>query len=335
MENQLVTIIQTNELEPSKGQALLANFKAFFDQTEGFEKRALAIKVTDESQVDVIKQAKEMRKQLQQIRIETEKARVRLKEQSLREGKAIDGMANVIKAIITPLEEHLEAQEKFAENQRLEREEALRQERGKLMEEVGALFSSVDLGKISEEDFQSIYQAAKTRKEQADAEAQRLEQERIEKEKAEAAEQERIRKENEALKKEAIKKEAERQKELAKAEKERLEREKEAEKTRKEFEAKLAAEEAQKKAVANEKAKIQKELEDRKRAEEKRIADEKAAEKKALAAPDKEKLLAFSETLSKAKPMQMGTPEGEAIAREIYAKVISLSLFIKEQAAKL
>jgi hypothetical protein len=38
-----------------------------------------------------------------------------LKEQALREGKAVDGIANVLKALIVPLEEHLDKQERFVE----------------------------------------------------------------------------------------------------------------------------------------------------------------------------------------------------------------------------
>ena len=43
------------------------------------------------------------------------KVRKELKEESLRKGKAIDGVANIIKFLIEPVEKYLEDQEKFIE----------------------------------------------------------------------------------------------------------------------------------------------------------------------------------------------------------------------------
>jgi ATPase subunit of ABC transporter with duplicated ATPase domains len=53
----------------------------------------------------------------------------------LREGKAIDGIANVLKAVIVPIEEYLDEQEHYIERKREAEEEARRLEAEKLLKE--------------------------------------------------------------------------------------------------------------------------------------------------------------------------------------------------------
>ena len=75
---------------------------------------------------------------LMKKRTAIETVRKELKEQALREGKAIDGIANVLKALIIPIEEYLKKQEDFVvlkeaariEAERAEEERSDREERG-------------------------------------------------------------------------------------------------------------------------------------------------------------------------------------------------------------
>jgi len=173
--NQLETIVKETGLEKSKADIILAEFQDYFKVAAEWEIKAKTLIVTSEDQVAEMKMARTGRLFLRQKRITVENTRKKLKAESVREGKAIDGIANVLKALIVPIEEHLDKQEKYAINKAAEREELER------------------LAKEREE------------KRIADEEAKKLEKERLEKEKAEAEEQERIRLENTLLRKEAEK----------------------------------------------------------------------------------------------------------------------------------
>src|ERR1039457_5062030 len=112
MANEIEKVIEGSRLEKTKSQYIFEQFAGFFHAAKEWEIKAREIVITDESETSKMKQAREARLALKDIRVNAEKVRVSLKEQSLREGKAIDGVANVIKALIVPIEEYLEKQEK-------------------------------------------------------------------------------------------------------------------------------------------------------------------------------------------------------------------------------
>lgn len=115
MKNELAVIIKESGLEQKKGQTLLDNFAGYFEIAEEWKKKASVIIVKNASQKADMQMARVGRLFLREKRINIEKTRKELKEQSLREGKAIDGIANVLKALIVPIEEYLGKQEKFVE----------------------------------------------------------------------------------------------------------------------------------------------------------------------------------------------------------------------------
>ena len=339
MSTELSVVLQENPLETVKAKDLLSQFEDFFKQAKGWKENALKIIVTEESQVELMSQAREARKTLQDIRIATEKTRVRLKEQSLREGKAIDGMANIIKAVIIPLEEHLMEQEKFVENKRIAREAALREERNKMMADIEAVFVTIDLGTLSQEDFDTIYSSAKSSFEQAKAHQLKVEQDRIlaeekaEKERIAAqkeyeARQEKIRKENERLKKEAEARAKEQAAQFAKIE---AEREKER--------AIAAAKEKELERKRQEEAEARAKLENEKREREEKEAKEKAAlierQRQEGLASDKEKLLGFAEKIKQASPLSVDKKEAQEIAKFIKQELFNLATKIEERVKSL
>jgi DNA-directed RNA polymerase subunit RPC12/RpoP len=226
MENQLQVIVQTSGLDQTKADYILTQFTDYFKIAAEWETKAKSIIVTNENQTVDMQIARVGRLFLREQRIKVEKARKTLKEQALREGKAIDGIANVLKALIEPIEEYLEKQEKFieikaaekAEQERIEnerkveavrieneRKEKTQTERRNKMFELGLKwegqqftfkdinFHWTDLICMSDEKFEKSYEGAKIRKAQI--------------EKLEAEEQNRIKLENEKLKIEAIEKE--------------------------------------------------------------------------------------------------------------------------------
>ena len=134
-ENKLEVIVRDSGLEATKAQTLLTQFKDYFDIAAEWELKAKSIVVTDASQVADMQMARVGRLFLREKRIAIEKSRKELKEQALREGKAIDGIANVLKAVIVPIETYLEQQEKFIEIRDKKIAEAKQAEEAKLAEE--------------------------------------------------------------------------------------------------------------------------------------------------------------------------------------------------------
>jgi colicin import membrane protein len=127
-EGQLATIVEESGLEKSKADVLLAIFEDYFRLAGEWERKAKALVVTDESQTAEMKMAREGRLFLKEKRVALEKTRKKLKEQSLREGKAIDGIANVLKSLLVPIEQYLDEQEHFVERREAEKAEVLRLE---------------------------------------------------------------------------------------------------------------------------------------------------------------------------------------------------------------
>jgi len=154
--NQLSTLVKESGLETTKAQFILDNFEGYFKIASEWEKKARTIVITDKDQKAEMKMAREGRLFLREKRIAIEKARKELKDQSLREGKAIDGIANVLKALIVPIEEYLDDQEKF-----VERKEA-------------------EAKRIKDEDDARTLQAIREKEEQAEqAERERINKENI------------------------------------------------------------------------------------------------------------------------------------------------------------
>src|SRR3990167_280317 len=128
MENQLQVIVKESGLDTTKAKYILENFQNYFEIASEWEAKAKMLKVTNASQVTEMKMAREGRLFLKEKRIDIEKARKRLKEEAMREGKAIDGIANVLKAVIEPIENYLDRQEHFVEIEEEAKREAIRLE---------------------------------------------------------------------------------------------------------------------------------------------------------------------------------------------------------------
>jgi len=240
-ENQLAVIVRESQLEPTKADFILEKFTDYFEIASEWEIKAKAIVVTKETQKAEMEMARTGRLFLKEKRVAVEKARKELKEQALREGKAIDGIANVLKALIVPIEEYLEQQERFVEIQQEQKEAAMRLEIEKRIED------------------------ERIAKEKADAEA--LEKARLENEKlrAEAVEREKKaaieRKKQEAvLAKERAKAQVEREK--AEAERKKIEDMAQAEREKRDEALRLErAKVERERKIAEEKARAEKEKE--------------------------------------------------------------------------
>ncbi len=114
-DSPLAVIVMDSGLDTNKSKFILDEFQGYFAIASEWEARAKTIVVTSEDQKAEMQLARTGRLFLREKRIAIEKARKALKEQALREGKAIDGIANVLKALIEPVEDYLDKQENFAE----------------------------------------------------------------------------------------------------------------------------------------------------------------------------------------------------------------------------
>jgi len=286
-ENKLVLVAKETGLEMSKVDILLSKFGGYFQEAKKITQGAKEIIVSDFEDVETMQQAREKRLQLRGVRIDVEKTRKELKKQSLREGKAIDGIANVIKALIEPTEEYLLKQENFTkilQKVKYDKEE---------LERIAKLSSYVeniedyDLypTRMSKATFSQLLNASKLAYE-AEAKAKKetekkVEEERLAKLESEREYRRRIIKENKRLIEEA----------LLQEKKEEVKRKKEAKK--------LAIERKQRLELEKKlEAKAEAEEETRRQARIKEQAEEETR-RQSILAPDKDKIFDFANELDK------------------------------------
>lgn len=280
MPKEALQIIEQTGVENSTATQLRQAFETMFGEAEKWATKAKDIVVTDVSQTREMKLARECRLALREIRCKAENTRKTLKADALAKGKAIDGIANVLKALVEPLEAHLQKQEDFAKRVEEQKREELRQARNLAMTPYAEFFAmspGFDLSAMSQEQFDAMLECLKMKKDAKEAAERKMEELRL-------AEEERLRKEAE----ENARLEAEQR------EKERLERER----LLKEAQDK-AQEEAKKRLEAERKAKAEREKaeQERKKAETEQAeirakAEREAAEAKAKADAEQAKIQA-------------------------------------------
>jgi len=287
-QNELSLVISRSEVEPSTALALNNSFLPMFERAKEWSDKARSLKVTNASQVREMRMAREARLALKDIRIEAEKTKKALKEDSIKYGRAVQGVYNVIEDLIVPTEQYLKEQEDFVIIQEEKRLEALRVIRRVDIEplfEFALIGINTDLGLFTDEEWIKVVNAAKKDKAESEAKIAKIESDRIAAEQAREAELELTRIENEKLKTAAIIREQEIEKERAAAEEIRLAAERELNEEKLRITAENKAIEARVKKERDDA--IAKANADRIAAE-KRAAEEKAAiQKEVDAAKDK------------------------------------------------
>jgi hypothetical protein len=194
MSNKIDELIGTGVIEKTKADYIKEKFQDFTQSIEEWSEKAIAIVVSDETQKDLMAEAREGRLLLKAKRIEVEKVRKSLKEQSLNEGRLIDSVAKYLTGLIEPAEKHLELQEKFVEIQEQNKRIKLKDDRIKLLAPYSEVIDaySIQLDLITDEAFSTILNGAKLALENKKKEVERLEFERIENEKKQRIYQERM-----------------------------------------------------------------------------------------------------------------------------------------------
>jgi len=327
--NALILKLNQSEINQAMADDLKDTFMPFFEQAEEWTNKAKAIVVIGADQKEEIELARTARINLKDIRIAVEKTRKTKKEESLRQGKAIDGMANVIKFLIVPIEEHLLEQENFVKIQEQKVKAELKDKRELELAEYEVFDTSFyNLADMPEENYLALVENSNVAfRLKKDAE-RKQEEKRIADEKAAQEEREKFRKENEKLKKEA-------------AEKERL-----AEIERKKQEKILAEqrEKAEKEAAEREKleAKIQKDKEDAAIAEANRIEKENAEierleeiKRQSELAPDKKKLEQLAVTITQIQLPELKDEKAKVIIKKVVKILNDASNLIKQECLNL
>ncbi len=196
-------------LEPESALAIRSAFDEMFASAETWAASARLINVTSIDQKREMKMARESRLALRDIRVKAEHARKRLKEDSTRKGKAIDGIKAVLDALIVPIEAHLLEQETFADRVEEARKGALKSAREEALRAYGADPAVyANLGETDEETWALTLEGARAAHEAKLEAAKVAEAVRIEAEKLAA--QAREAKRQEAVKAEAARVERER-----------------------------------------------------------------------------------------------------------------------------
>ncbi len=312
LPNEALVILNQAGVEKSTAAQLREAFNAMFGQAEKWLDQAKTIRVTDVFQTREMHMAREVRLALRQIRCDAEAARKRLKADALAKGKAIDGIANVLKALIEPVESYLQEQEDFVKRvEAQKRADLIEARRLALSPYMETSIDSGNLADMSQEQFDAMLVGAQRKKmleAEAAAEAERLRM----------AEVERAKKESEEL-------EAKRKAELAEARKAAAA----AARDRIEAERKASAERM-------ERARVQAELE--KLEAEKRAAMEKQAREtaareaealRAAQAPDREKVLAFAALVRRLPVPVLASPAGLKAQADLAAKVDGFARWIE------
>ncbi len=154
--NELMKIAKESGLPQTQSQALLDTFQEFFGMTAEWEEKAKSIKVTDESQTEMMILAREGRKEMQQLRLKLDRVHKEQKKIPLLYGRAVDGMRNVLKLPIAQLEDYLDKQENFAVNKRRAELKAREEEGARLLAEKEAKEEKALQKKIEDERLENI-----------------------------------------------------------------------------------------------------------------------------------------------------------------------------------
>lgn len=357
--NQLSIVVNEAGLAEQKSEQLLKSFVGYFSEAKEIAAKAKEIVVTDEAQKPMMERARKLRLQLRDIRTKgVEATRVQLKEQALREGKAIDGLANVIKALIVPVEEHLEKQEKFAELREAERIQKRYEERVDRLMKYGADPSLYQLRDMADASFEKLIEGMEQAKKAQQEADRKAEEERVALEKKREIFRKRqieiapytdfmegeITEEMDDATYVKLLDAAIKAKKKHDADQEQIRKDNEAlriqaEKDRKAKEAaelKLKQErelQEKKQLEAKQAAERQKRLEEEAAAKAKAEADEKKRQK--LLAPDKFKLVELAQALLEVELPAVKSNEAGQVVREVEKSLASLSSFVNQKAKTL
>lgn len=181
MENKLTVIIKETGLNQAKTDIILKQLGGFYNIARQVIEDNKDIKVDNVDDLEGMKKAREARLKLKDIRVEADKVRAQLKEDSLRESKAVQGVYNVIEALIKPAEDYLLEQEKFAERIEAEKNMRIESERALLLSKYTDDVEIISLhpDKLSNDSFEKLLETYKIAHTERIKEEERIKKEAI------------------------------------------------------------------------------------------------------------------------------------------------------------
>lgn len=343
--NVLVELIAQTGLRNEKAEVLISSYSELSSDIESWKLKNESLQIASIDDKASIEMAKVAYKHIKSIRIDIEKTRKRLKEDSKKEGEAIDSIAKVLSSLVSPLEISLSEKAKYVELHEAKQKAERLVSRLQLVSDLGFAVSPTLIENMSDDMFSTYLEgltAQENRRKEEEAKAKAEEESRLKAEaEAEAkaeeerkAEQERIRQENERLKAEKL--EAERLQTIkdaeAKAEAERLQairdaEVKKAEEARKQAEEKAEAERKEAKRIQAAKdaeiAQMKVEAEAKAEAERKQAKAKAEALRKQLEAPEREQLL---------KALKEAAYTIDSVSCKLFLDVKSSAIYALEEA---
>ena len=320
-----VTIIDklTNlGLPVTDAEKIVDSFSEVVDTMQVLDKELVEFNKHEKIDEKVCQQAKTIRLKLVKNRTRGDEIHTELKSTLLLRTKAIDGVRNVYKLQISEREAKLKEIETHFERIEQQKKEELHKQRVEELSKYVEDVSIYNLAVMGDEGFDELVKNSKTVFDNKVAEDKRLEEKRVEKEKLDQIEREKIEIENEKLKKEA-----EERDKLQIEKDEKLKKEREIQQARLDNEAKKNA-------------KLQKQIDDKKKADDEEReqieADEKIvkeqqaqADKARELAPDKDKLVSFSNALEAVALPTLKTDEAKTKLNEALKLINQAQLLLK------
>lgn len=298
--SNLDLIIQEQDITMDDTSKLVEAFGGPFKEAGEILANYKDLEVTDESQTELMAEAKKKRLILKKARNTAENNRKDLKAGIVKQGRAIDNVAKWIKEQIQPAEEYLSLQEKYIEIQEANRIAEIKSTRLEILGEYENLDTSVyDLESMTDQQFDELVDGldiARENKIKLDA--------KLKAEREAAAEKER---------------------------KEQEEKNREAAKLKAELEVKQK-EAAEAKAKAD---KLEQEKRDREQAEAEAKAEEERKALEAEQSPDKDKFIVYADTLLEIPIPAGATPEGAELTEKVRGGINKLATNIKALAEQL
>jgi hypothetical protein len=145
------------KISEANSAMLQDKFEVFYLQAEEWRNTAENIQVYDISQVEEMKTARVARLAIRDVRVNVEKTRKALKEDSLRYGQAVDKVAKVLTGLIEPIELNLESKEKFKERIEAEQRELIRKEREAIISKYEwNNVTNINLGAMDQDKFDTL-----------------------------------------------------------------------------------------------------------------------------------------------------------------------------------
>jgi len=303
LDHEIVLRIPREITSPETVAELTAAAMPHFEAASPLCVQARQIVVTDAADTAGMKAARDARLAIKAVRVNADKARVALKDESLRKGKAIDAVFNGLRDALADHEAYLQEQEEFAQRAESKRLSEIKVVRDQRLAAMGVDPAHYNTQAMTDEGFAAAVAGILAQQQAAKAAAEQAEADRLARIKADAEAREAQRAENERLKAEAV----QREKETA------IEREKQ----------RILREAADAKAELERRAreKAEAELSERQAAEKKRKLAEAKAARKAANAPDREKLLAWASAIEDCPAAQPTGDEAREIVKTIAARI--------------